>query len=257
MTITVSMPYHGTAGTVARAAASVLGQTHTDLRLIVVNDGGGPDVWEPLTHIDDPRLIRFDLDVNHGRYWADAVTLAAAGTEWWTVCDSDDTVNLDHLECLLDAADEHTEAVMGGYTVHRGSNAYLRVPEPDGHRWGGRLRHTTHLGAVLWRAESLRSIGGPNPAWRIAYDTMLTALAAEHLNVVFTPHSGYHQYTRKGSLTTERATRKGSQARQDAWAAREAIWEATVDLDREQLAKALDHGENLQPDIGRLKALLP
>lgn len=254
--ITVSMPYYGTGDTIARAVACVLAQTHQDLRLIVTNDGGPAAAWKPLTHIDDPRLVRFDLDTNRGRYWADAVTLAACDTPWWTVCDSDDTINLDHLQNLLAAAGPDTEAVMGGYTVHRSKDTYLRAPHPGAHRRDGRIRHTTHLGAVLWRTEALRSIGGPNPRWRIAYDTMLTALAAQHLEVQYTPHAGYHQYTRKGSLTTEKTTRNGSRSRRAAWAAREALWDATVGLDREQLTKALSHDIDLSADVDRLKALL-
>lgn len=253
MTITVSMPYHGTAGTVARAAASVLGQTHTDLRLIVVNDGG-EDVWEPLEHIDDPRLIRFDLDVNRGRYWADAVTLGACGTEHWTVCDSDDILDLDHYERLLAAGP--ADAVMGGYTIHHGASTILRTPEPGRHRRDGRIRHTTHLGAVLWDTDALRSIGGPHPGWRIAYDTMLTALAAEHLDVAYTVHAGYHQHVRKGSLTQARETRAGSELRKEAWAARESIWQATVGLDRDALKKELTHTDPIGPDVERLKAML-
>ena len=75
--ITVSMPMWHATNTIRRSVESVLNQTHHDLTLIVVNDGGPPDVWTPLEDIGDPRLIRFDLTPNRGRYQADAITLAA------------------------------------------------------------------------------------------------------------------------------------------------------------------------------------
>ena len=71
--ITVSMPYYACPATLGRAVESVLGQTHRDLTLVVVNDGDRRSPWPLLADIDDDRLVRFDLAENRGRYFADAI----------------------------------------------------------------------------------------------------------------------------------------------------------------------------------------
>src|ERR1039457_1012362 len=83
--ITVSLPYFSDRPFLRRAVESVLGQTHGDLTLIVVNDGDLPEPWDLLADINDPRLVRFDLGAHRGRFFADAVALAPVSLPYF--CD--------------------------------------------------------------------------------------------------------------------------------------------------------------------------
>ena len=57
--ITVSIAYFRCRLFIAAAVESVLSQTYPNLRVVVVNDGDESAPWSALTHIDDPRLVRF------------------------------------------------------------------------------------------------------------------------------------------------------------------------------------------------------
>lgn len=71
-TVTVVIPTYRNPGTLARAVESVLAQDYTDLVCLVINDGADPaDTWAPLAHLNDPRLVRFDLTENRGRFYAE------------------------------------------------------------------------------------------------------------------------------------------------------------------------------------------
>ena len=54
--VSVIIPTHNRAEVLGRAIASVLGQTWTDLELIVVDDGSTDATARVLAEFDDPRL---------------------------------------------------------------------------------------------------------------------------------------------------------------------------------------------------------
>jgi len=243
MTVTVSMPYRGTPQTVHRAVRSVLDQSYRDLRLVVVNDGAG--------------LVRFDLPANRGRYYADAVVLAAAASPLWMVHDSDDFTDRRHIRQLVDALGTN-DAAFAGYERHtpsgRGTVTLPRIDRVDA------IRHITHYGSVLWRTDALRSLGGPNPGWTIAYDTFLLALAARRLRCVAVPDATYHHVIRGGSLTQARATKIGSSRRRGVQLQRQRLWRAVKDLPIELVAAKLRPlspvVKDVAADADRLRALL-
>jgi glycosyltransferase involved in cell wall biosynthesis len=213
--ITVSMPMWHATNTIRRSVESVLNQTHHDLTLIVVNDGGPPDVWTPLEDIGDPRLIRFDLTPNRGRYQADAITLAACQTAWWTVQDADDWTEPERLQRLLTKAKaKQADAVFGGYRQHRlDGTERVVTPHRIAHMAKSRqLRHVAHHTA-LYRTEAIRSIGGPHPEYRIAWDTFMIAVVAHKLSWAYDMEALYHHCHQPTSLMQSPATMKGSPER--------------------------------------------
>lgn len=112
MLITVSIPYFRCQSYIRKAVESILAQTHRGLLVIVVNDGDDQATWGELTHIDDPRLIRFDLKANRGRYFADAVVLNTIDSPYFAVQDADDWSEPQRLAVLLRALREaHADAV--------------------------------------------------------------------------------------------------------------------------------------------------
>jgi len=226
-TITVTMPYHGSPTTIERAVSAVLTQTHDDLRLVVVNDGDtATPPWPHLADIDDDRLVRFDLPCNRGRYFADAVTLAACDTEWFAVHDADDWCEPDWLARLLAAAEAGSlDAVFSAQVCHGldGRTRIERVGRLD--CAGPRLRFVaSHHG--LYRTQALRRAGGYHPGFRVSYDTLVVNL------MVLTGRAGavdkplYHRVARPGSLTTAETSGLGSPHRADSHARLAALYDA-------------------------------
>lgn len=217
-TITVSMPYYRTPGTIARAVESVLAQTHRDLLLVVVNDGDDQTPpWPELAHITDPRLIRFDMPANHGRYFADAVVLAACSTPWFALCDADDWAEPGWLaDMLAEATRRRLDAVYTPQWVHHGPDDPGRVePVGDLNRLRPNMHQIAHH-AALYRAEALRAVGGPHPGFRVGFDTLLTSLMALTGRVKGLREPLYHRVSRPGSLTTSPDTGFGSPHRVEA-----------------------------------------
>lgn len=126
--ITVTMPYYRSPETVRRAVDAVLGQTHTNLTLIVTNDGDqDTPPWPALADITDPRLVRFELPENRGRYFADAVTLAACDTPWFAIHDADDEAEPTWLSTLLRLNQEQGKKV--ALTPIRNTDLRLSPPK--------------------------------------------------------------------------------------------------------------------------------
>ena len=256
--VTVSMPYFGCRETVARAVESVLAQTFTDLTLVVVNDGGPPEVWDPLAGIDDPRLVRVDLPENRGRYFADAVVLAACATPWWTVHDADDWSDPHRLDCLFAEADSAgADAVFGGYRQHRlGTDRTVdRAPALARVR-AGQLRHVAHHTAI-YRTGALRAVHGPHPGYRAAYDTLLVSLCVLRLRCSQVDAPLYHHCHRPGSLTLHPDTGMNSRYRRAVHRRRSLLWNrivanlddagATVagDIDPDTAGEVAEHADRL------------
>lgn len=210
--VTVSMPYWGCPRTVRGAVNSVLAQTYENLRLVVVNDGDSPSAWEALTGVDDPRLVRFDLPKNRGRYYADAVVLAATDTPWFTIHDADDWSEPAWLQDLVVRAVEgEAVAAFSPQVLHHGNRQRVEAVHPQ-LATRTSLPQLTQLAhhAGVYRTSELHAAGGYHPAYRIGYDTMLVNLVRMVGRCVVSPTPRYHRVYRFGSLTTSRQTGFGS-----------------------------------------------
>lgn len=210
MSLTVSLPTYRNPDTLRRAVDSVLGQTYTDLTLVVVNDAGdATEAFEPLSDITDPRLVRFSLEANHGRYFADCVVAYACDTEWFTVHDSDDWSEPQRLQEMMHlAVRQHADVVPGAETIH-GATTRIRRPLL---RFPNRpLPHMWHLSA-LYRTRVFQSV--IHPGFRVGYDSLMSAmLASTNLRIVPSNFPRYHRVGRNGSLTRDPLTGIGSEFR--------------------------------------------
>lgn len=257
MTLLVSLPYYQTPHLIRRAVDSILTQD-VDLKLVVVNDGGG-DVWEPLEDIEDSRLVRFDLAKNRGRYYADAVTLAANPYELYTIHDSDDWSESGRYARLLSELGGMDVAV-DGWTRHGQNDSVQKFksrPELVGHRTGRSLWHIAHHKG-LWTTEALRGIGMP-AQFRVGWDTYLMHIAALTLKVAWVDYYGYHQQRRKNSLITSPLTGVQSRHRASAIVELDRIWNVVKDEpDRvtELCVPSPDLAAQILQDVGRLQGLL-
>lgn len=256
--IFVSLPYWKTPHLLRRAVDSILAQTHRDLLLVVVNDGDTPP-WERLADIRDSRLVSFDLPENRGRYYCDAVTLAANPFDLYTIHDSDDWSESTRLAYLVECLGG-MEGAADGYLRH-GLNGEVtkQKPRPElmGHRATRSLWHIAHHKG-LWRTESLQTIG-IHPGFRVGWDTYLMQFAALSLKMNWISYYGYHQERRKGSLITSTGTGVQSRLRAKAIEAFEELWkQAQVFPDQvtQICAPPPDLALRVEADAERLRKLL-
>lgn len=256
-TVTVSMPYHRCPGTLRRAVESVLAQTYRDVRVVVVNDGDHPP-WRLLHGITDPRLTCFDLPVNRGRYYADAVTLAACDNPWWAICDTDDWVEPHWLASMLTRARETgAGAVFGPQWIHHlGRSVKVEPVGPLLERPGPVLRQLAHH-AGLYRTAVAREAGGPHPGFRVGYDTLFVNLVAMVATVACIDRPAYHRVARRDSLTRAPATGFGSILRTVSKARLEDLYTAALASgDPGRVVRAtipVDLAASVQADADRLR----
>lgn len=126
--VSVVLPTHDRAGSVVAAVESVLGGTHGDLELIVVDDASSDDTADRLSQIDDARLRVVRLEQNVGGAEARNVGIRHSRADWVAFQDSDDLWTPDHLEQLLDALpDTDTAAAFGQARYPSGRS----TPEAD------------------------------------------------------------------------------------------------------------------------------
>ena len=213
--VTVSLPHYGCRPWIRRAVDSLLQQSWSELQVVVVNDGDEDPPWPELADIDDPRLVRFELGSNRGRYFADAVVLAATDDPYLLIQDADDWSEPDRVERLLQALRKnHANAAFSDIAIHDAQGRrQLRKHEGLDRPLHHRLRHISdHFG--LFRTDALRAVGGQHPGFRLGFDTLLVNLMAMTGPVQRVPKALYHRRLRAGSLTTNRRTGLRSRMRE-------------------------------------------
>ncbi len=215
--IAVSCAYFGCKPFVREAVESILAQTERDLVLVVVNDGDPDHPWDELADIDDRRLVRFDLPVNRGCYFAHEVVLRATQARWFAIQDADDTSSPERFAKLHAAIErENTPgaaSMIGGrYNGKSHHRAYREI--------GLGFRHRRcHAG--LWDADALRATGGYFGGYRVGWDSMMVnamALLGElrvgrrsrREPIAWVPEILYTVRERAESLTAAPATCRGS-----------------------------------------------
>lgn len=100
--ISVVMPVHNRAATVARAVQSVLDQQFRDFELIVVDDGSSDDSAKIVSAIDDPRIRLVRLATNRGGNAARNAGVAASVASLIAFLDSDDAYLPEKLQTVFD-----------------------------------------------------------------------------------------------------------------------------------------------------------
>ena len=218
MRVTVALPYFQCQPYIRQAVESVLAQTYCDLILVVINDGDLEPPWDELAHIDDPRLVRFDLPMNRGLYFVNAVALNATPDAYFATQDADDWSEPQRIARLLEALQRENAvcAVSGGvrHTTENGiqtATPYDGFPQRNQPLIGKFYHRATHQG--LYRTQTLRAIGGYYAGVRIAYDMLLTNLVQMTGHVAYVDAPLYHRRIRPASLTTASPTGFGSPAR--------------------------------------------
>lgn len=223
--VLVPIAYFGCPSYIRRAVDSVLGQTHRNIRVVVINDGDPTPPWPMLADIEDPRLWRVDLTTNEGYYFAMEAARRCARSPFFLVQDADDwsePARISQLLKMLEAT--NASAACSGQAVH-----YFRGPDHLPDSLPRVVRHEEFSNRVareprdvlrfrcmhhgLFRTEFLRGIGGYYGGFRVSYDTLVVGLAHLLGELTYTSEVLYNRVCRQGSLTTEPKTGLGSSYR--------------------------------------------
>lgn len=235
--VTACIPYYRGRRYIRRAVESLLGQTHRDLQVIVVNDGDPDPPWDQLSQVRDRRLVLFNLTRNHGGpFFANAVVAEATSSAWFLVQEQDDWSAPARLERLIGLAQEQgADLAVSAQCFHR--------EEADGSSTAVGLRWT-HVGrrvcpvcgldsncqrcfvdlaltsnyryraphAALIRVKLLQSIGGYYAGLHLHYDSLLMNLLMMTGRLAHTGDPLYHRLLRPDSITHCSSTGFGSEA---------------------------------------------
>ncbi len=113
MTVSVVIPAHNAAGTLAETLDSLLAQTHRDWTALVVDDGSTDTTAEVARAYAarDPRIrLLSDGRRNEGASAARNRGIAEADGRWLLFLDADDWIEADFLACMLAVLDSHPGA---------------------------------------------------------------------------------------------------------------------------------------------------
>lgn len=242
MKIVVSIPTYNTPPVLLRRSVqSVLQQTHDDVLVVVVWDGGSRT---PLG-LSDARLIEFGWEENYGRFFADAVVtqaLALRENVLWKPHDADDWSEPYALELLAksqvdgvsfsphfihETGREPRVQRLNERILHRPrkprrlhtARMIARKLKRGGVRIPSQITNVVSGGASwcsgLYSLERVARAGGVHPEFRTSYDSMFVRLVAKTGGVGFTMVPTYH-YDRRGteSLTKSRKSSTGSKMRE-------------------------------------------
>lgn len=131
--VSVVVPVYNVAPYVSRCVESVLKQTHTELEVILVDDGstdGGGELCEAFAARDS--RIKVIHQTNAGLSSARNVGLTSASAGYVTFLDGDDWWEAEFVETLLLALDDHPAAVAA-------MSSFVRVP---GQAWSPHVDRT-------------------------------------------------------------------------------------------------------------------
>jgi glycosyltransferase involved in cell wall biosynthesis len=170
--------------TVAQAIESILGQTYTDLELIVVDDGSRdrtPEILASLSRID-PRVSVITNCVNIGIPCARNQALVASRGKYIVCCDADDWSAPHRVERLVSVLDNRPDIGVVLSRVQRVTRHGVPIEETNEYDhvepyWNGdvfRIKLSgscaIHGGEVAIRKSLLQIVGGYRPQFSLAED---------------------------------------------------------------------------------------
>lgn len=162
--VSVIIPTHGHRAYIEETLASVFGQSHQHMEIIVVNDGSPDGVGDVLRPFADAKRILYVEQANQGQAAARNAGLALATGDFIAFLDDDDVWPPDKLEVQVDFLLRHPEAVgVAGPPItewHR-ADAFQALPyEVMPAAWFFRGNPICSPGQTLVRVEILRRMGG-------------------------------------------------------------------------------------------------
>jgi glycosyltransferase involved in cell wall biosynthesis len=107
--VSILLPTHNRRRYLAEALASAVRQTHGNLEILVVRDGG-EEVADVVRSFDDPRVILIDRRENRGKPFSLNEALARARGKYVAYLDDDDVYYPYHIEVLVEALESRADS---------------------------------------------------------------------------------------------------------------------------------------------------
>jgi glycosyltransferase involved in cell wall biosynthesis len=235
--LTVSIPTYNVRPKLLRHAIRSALQLD-DMRVVVVNDGGHhPDLPS------DRRIVYYPLPENHGRYFCDAVVVAALDGGWWAPHDADD----------LSLPDRWNLTGRFPRLSPYYRNDRLKTVNYPGVGW----RQVGHWCAGVYPVEMAKGL--VHPGYRVGWDTVFL-LALEMVCPITVDDRPVYRYVRRPrSLTTSPQTGARSRYRAEQAERLRSLYSTLVEGDvAARIAKDVptDVQEQVAYHAARLKALL-
>ncbi len=200
--VTVAIPSNNNRRFVTEAIDSVLGQTLSDIELLIIDDGstdGSPDAIR--RHLDDrsPSIpVTFEARAeNLGSHRTLSQALEQASGEYFAILDSDDLWDPRMLErqvpLLRDAGPGFGASFSDAWVIDEVGVRHDRLARHGGYRGGDlyrdfvRLRFFPLPSASVFRRSVLQDVGGFSPRYRILYDWNVWLRIATGHRLVYVP----------------------------------------------------------------------
>jgi len=222
--VVACIPYYKCQQYVRRAVDSLLAQTHKNLTIVVINDADfDTPPWPVLADIDDPRLVRFDLQENRGPYFATEIVLRSIDAPYLLIQDADDWSHPERVEILLSKlCKEKSDFVYSTeYKFEEDRTGKINligkifIDSPDVNRNGALQWKFPHHG--IFRAAYLNKIGGYYGGYMTTYDLYLTHITHLIGRISFVGEPLYYYNIRKTSLTHSPESGIRSKRRQEIY----------------------------------------
>lgn len=209
MTVTIGIPHYGDNRMLRECVRSLLRQTYSDIRIIVVADGG-PRVLLPR----DSRIDVIHVGKNRGAYFCRAVALEATTSKYHAVVDSDDWVDPEWIDVMMESMGD------SGVVQHGARLEAMQGKPPRAAKWvrarqepSSIFTHfTSHTG--IYETKRLIDVGGYSPNYRTSYDSLLNGFVRLDGPVSICDRALYHRRIHSESLTQRPETRLRSDYRE-------------------------------------------
>ena len=177
--VSVLMTCFNAASTIEESVRSALAQTFTDFELVLVDNCSTDESISIVQKLADPRIRIVALEKNHGRTPALNIALNNARGQYIAILDADDTSTNDRFALQVECLDQKSELVLVA--------SWYRNIDSSGKLINEVKTQTTHLdivrrlasncpfmnSAVMFRAESIRSLGGYDETFAYSQDLAL------------------------------------------------------------------------------------
>lgn len=254
--ISVIIPTYNREKTILRALQSVLGQTYTNLEVLVVDDGSTDATVDIVKGVGDNRVQYISLGKNGGTANARNEGARRASGEWIAFQDSDDCWCKDKLEKQMRYAEAHPEFSMiyGKYRAHLLSGEELIVPgEPLPQILEGRMlktlleRNVIGTPTMLVRKQEFLSVGAFCTNYSALEDWEYVIRFAGKYQIGFVPEVLMDAYLLSGGVSSNVAAYYESRCKMLAQYKAEMIQEGVLEAVMEDILNRAQGSGILQP----------
>ncbi len=180
----------------AEAIDSIIAQTNSDWRLIVVDDVSTDRSAEIVVTYQDPRIQLLRLPANLGQSGALNAGLDLVDTRFVTRLDQDDLASPERVSTMLEFLEMHPEVVLAGswsYFIDDQNRRLGEFTPPTDNQFLRTLliehpnRNPIAHSSVVFRADLARQVGGYSTDLRIAMDYALWLQLMQHGSIAVIP----------------------------------------------------------------------